>query len=105
MSSNAIRGIIVTTLCHCKRLFVESKIFVNCGLTVPAVCHITLPQRSNDMPTDTLTDAIRFRCEKGFRPRLKRIVRKRYGRYAKYQTVARDVLRQWVDNQEKQEAA
>lgn len=53
----------------------------------------------------TLKDEIRFRCERDLKPRLKRVVKAKYGAFAKYQAVARDVVREFVDQAESEEQA
>lgn len=49
---------------------------------------------------NTLIDEIRFRCEGDLKGRLKRVVRGRFGKFAKPAAVARDVIRVFVENEE-----
>lgn len=51
----------------------------------------------------TLKDEIRFRCERDLKPRLKRVVKAKHGNFAKYQAVARDVIRDYVETEESHE--
>ena len=48
----------------------------------------------------TFNDEIRFRCETDLKPRLKRVVKAKHGRFAKYQAVIRDVVRDFVEVEE-----
>ena len=49
----------------------------------------------------TLTDEIRFRCERDLKPRVKRIVRLRLGARKKYQSVVREWVRKGLERLER----
>lgn len=50
-------------------------------------------------------DEIRFRCESDLKPRLKRAVKNKYGRLVKYQAATRDIVRAFVESEEKAKVA